>query len=64
MSRKLRVAMYRYYNWEVSKHGEPFILCELCASKQPTVPKCILQKMADVTDRNCQWDEHDETRQS
>ena len=41
------VSLYRFYNWQLSKHGEPFSLCEEHRKQQVTPDNCILEKMAD-----------------
>lgn len=46
--------LYRFYNWEVSKHGEPFALCDECLKKQPCPANCTLVKIALDAGRECQ----------
>ena len=47
------VSLYRFYNWEKGRHGEPFALCEAHFEKQPTPSGCILQKLADNSLISC-----------
>jgi hypothetical protein len=47
------VRLYRFYNWQVSKHGEPFSLCDECLKKQPVPPNFYLEKMADNSASPC-----------
>jgi hypothetical protein len=48
------VRLYCFYNWEVSKNGEPFRLCDECIKKQPIPKNCTLVKMAEDCGRECE----------
>lgn len=49
-----KVGLYRFYNWEVSKSGEPFALCEAHAESQVVPGNCTLEKIADGALRHCE----------
>jgi hypothetical protein len=40
------VRLYRFYNWEQNKGGEPFALCDECHPKQPVPSGCFLYLLA------------------
>jgi len=42
----VRVALYRFFNMEKSRYGEPFALCEAHAKTQTVPSLCILQQIA------------------
>jgi hypothetical protein len=48
------VGLYRFYNWLVDKHGEPFALCDECVKLQPIPEGCDLRKLADAAVRECE----------
>ena len=41
------VRLYRFYNWEAEKSGEPFALCDHCLPKQTIPDYCFLTCIAD-----------------
>jgi len=51
-----QVSLYRFYNFEVNKHGEPFRLCEACRLRQPIPDVCQLELMAFEAVGACQGD--------
>ena len=55
----MAVGLYAFYNWNVSKQGEPFRMCDECAKKQPIPPTCYLNKLADNASGECTADWHD-----
>lgn len=40
------IRLYRFYNFDEDKEGEPFALCDECIKKQVTPPYCYLHKIA------------------
>jgi len=48
------VSVYRFYNYDVDKYGEPFRLCDDCAKKQIVPANCDLRKLADKAIGECQ----------
>jgi hypothetical protein len=47
------VRLYRFYNMEVSRYGEPFALCDGHRKEQPIPAACTLDCMADNARREC-----------
>ena len=45
--------LYRFYNIVVGKHGEPFAMCDKCAKNYRPPTTCLMQKIADKTDWEC-----------
>jgi hypothetical protein len=43
----MTLKLYRFYNWEISKHGQPFALCEECRKVQPIPEGCDLELIAE-----------------
>ena len=41
------VRLYRFYNMEKSRYGEPFALCDQCKPRQVVPAVCYLEKIAD-----------------
>ena len=41
-AKPIRVGLYRFFNWKVGQHGEPFALCEDCAKTQTVPEHCKL----------------------
>lgn len=50
---KPEVRLYRFYNWEKSRHGEPFALCDRHVKQQPVPGSCVLVKLADKALLGC-----------
>lgn len=44
---KPQVRLYRFFNMERDKHGEPFALCDVCVEKQRVPKGCLLNRIAD-----------------
>ena len=40
------VRLYRFYNMELSRHGEPFALCDVCRQRQRVPGLCLIEKLA------------------
>jgi hypothetical protein len=40
------IRLYRFYNWQISKHGEPFALCDQCKKEQPVPEYCQIECIA------------------
>lgn len=53
---KGRVALYRFFNFVVGKHGEPFTLCEEHRAQQVVPDNCFLEKMADSSVYECEME--------
>ena len=47
------IRLYRFYNWEQSRSGEPFALCDGCFKTQPTPEGCILRLIANQALEPC-----------
>jgi hypothetical protein len=47
------IRLYRFYNWEQSKDGEPFALCDECALHQPVPEGCVIRKIANDALQPC-----------
>jgi hypothetical protein len=47
------VAVYRFYNYEQSKYGEPFALCEAHKKEQPVPRGCMIAKLAEKALQHC-----------
>ena len=45
--------LYRFYNMEASKYGEPFILCDKHYKNQKVPNNCTLNKIADKSNLPC-----------
>ena len=58
-----QVSLYRFFNFEVSKHGEPFRLCNACRLRQPIPEACQLEMMAFEAVGECQGDFLDAPKQ-
>jgi hypothetical protein len=48
-----KVALYRFYNFEKSMHGEPFALCSAHIKEQPIPQGCILSMIAKEAISEC-----------
>lgn len=57
-----QVSLYRFYNMDVAKHGEPFRLCEACRQLQPIPEACQLEMLAFDAVGECEGDFSDEPR--
>jgi hypothetical protein len=47
------VRLYRFYNWEQNKYGEPFALCDACRPKQLVPDECVLHVIANQALWSC-----------
>lgn len=47
------VGLFRFYNWSVGKHGEPFALCEGHEKEQVVPSGCYMEKIADQALKPC-----------
>lgn len=45
--------LYRFYNMDLSRYGEPFALCDAHADTQKIPSNCDLQKIADKAVQAC-----------
>lgn len=45
--------LYRFYNIELSAHGEPFAMCDECSQNYRSPEGCYLEKIADNADWQC-----------
>lgn len=54
MEHSKNVGLYRFYNWQVDKHGEPFALCDNHVKLQPIPEGCNLVKLADKATKACE----------
>jgi len=48
-----QVRLYRFYNIEKSKYGEPFALCDAHRKEQPIPAYCTIEKIANDADWPC-----------
>lgn len=46
--------LYRFYNMGKSAHGTPFALCDKHRKSQKIPDACVLEKIADKTDWECE----------
>ncbi len=44
--KRVQVRLYRFFNIDADKYGEPFALCDGCKPKQPIPESCILSLIA------------------
>jgi len=47
------VRLYRFYNYEAGKDGEPFALCDDCRKEQPVPEFTVLNLIAHVALAPC-----------
>lgn len=55
-----RPRLYRYFNFEQERYGEPFALCDECYSNQPRPDGTTLVKIADGATGDCEGHAHQE----
>lgn len=48
------VGLYRFFNAQAGRYGDPFRMCESCAKLQTIPQACTLEKMADNATGECQ----------
>lgn len=48
-----KVRLYRFYNMNKSDYGSPFALCDTHRKQQIVPNNCVLSKLADKTDMQC-----------
>jgi hypothetical protein len=59
---RARPRLYRYFNYEHNKEGEPFALCDECWRNQPRPAGTDLRKIADGAVADCQGPHHRQAR--
>lgn len=47
------VRLYRFYNFNVGKSGEPIAICDFHILTQKIPPACVLNKIADKANEQC-----------
>ncbi|HEC36782.1 hypothetical protein LCGC14_0641330 [marine sediment metagenome] len=50
---KKKIRLYRFYNMNVSKDGEPFAMCDYHKETYQVPPSCIMNKIADKSKISC-----------
>lgn len=56
--RESPVRLYRFYNIEQSKYGEPFAMCDECREAYESPNYVYMRKVADRAVEGCQGQDH------
>ena len=49
----IMIRLYRFYNFVVGKHGEPFAMCDECKKKYNVPSNCVMNVLADKARWSC-----------